>query len=84
MMYELLIALESAGWQCRVVDSDVGVPEARRSPHLPGDGAEKVWYMCHKKSVIKRYLVCLLTAQAHGFQVPHFAAHRTYAQIMDP
>ena len=84
--YQLLLALQKAGWSMRVVSSRQELQRVRQLEYKAGDH-ERVWYLKMDQGLadIKTpYLQVLLLADQHMKPVPHLAALERYKQILDP
>ena len=78
--YEVVLELQAAGFQQRVVSAK----ESKRCKKLPfTDGGKKEWLTKEGSlSVSHLYLVALLTASEHGKDVPHFEKELVYKQLL--
>ena len=87
-IFELMWAMWTRGWRCFVRScrahrkKKMIVAEPVLQDYKHGD--EKVWWVKDKQeTILKTYLLCLLSAEKHHQPVPHFRSSAFYASIME-
>ena len=78
--YELILSLQQTGWQHRHYNAGKGAP--RLPAYIPGTSDKAFYTRNRSTAALREYLLCLVSADAHNWQVPHMASKRVYLKIM--